>query len=225
MRLLVVEDQLRMARLLRRGLEEEGYSVELAHDGPEAIWAATEADFDAIVLDVMLPGCDGFEVCRRLREAGRWAPVLMLTARDAVPDRIAGLDSGADDYLVKPFSFGELSARLRALLRRGGSPRPAQLEIGPLRLDPARHWVSVAGSPVELTPREFGLLELLMRHPDEVLTRTRILEAVWDFAWEGRSNVVDQYIGYLRRKLEERGAPTLIETVRGIGYRLRAPAG
>src|SRR5262245_18521895 len=225
MRLLVVEDQPRMARLLRRGLEEEGYSVELAHDGPEAIWAATEADFDAIVLDVMLPGCDGFEVCRRLREAGRWAPVLIHTARDAVPDRIAGLDSGADDYLVKPFSFGELSARLRALLRRGASPRAAQLEVGPLKLDPAHHRVSLAGRPVELTPREFGLLELLMRHPDEVLTRTRILEAVWDFAWEGRPNVADQCIGYLRRKPEEGGAPLRIETVRGIGYRLRAPAG
>jgi two-component system OmpR family response regulator len=225
MRLLVVEDQTRMARLLRRGLEEEGYLVELAHDGPEAIWAATEAEFDAIVLDVMLPGCDGFEVCRRLRQAGRWAPVLMLTARDAVPDRIAGLDSGADDYLVKPFSFGELSARLRALLRRGASPRPTQLEIGSLKLDPARHAVTVAGRTLELTPREFGLLELLMRHPDEVLTRTRILEAVWDFAWEGHSNVVDQYVAYLRRKLEERGAVALIETVRGVGYRLRAPAG
>ena len=220
----MVEDQPRMARVLRRGLEEEGYSVELVHDGPEAIWAATETDFDAIVLDVMLPGCDGLEVCRRLREAGRWAPILLLTARDAVPDRIAGLDSGADDYLVKPFNFGELSARLRALVRRGASPRPARLEVGALALDPARHAVSLAGSPVELTPREFGLLELLMRHPDEVLTRTRILEAVWDFAWEGRSNVVDQYIGYLRRKLEEPGGPALIETVRGVGYRLRMPA-
>jgi two-component system, OmpR family, response regulator len=226
MRLLVVEDEVKMAGLLRRGLEEEGYAVDLARDGAEAVWAGTENDYDAIVLDVMLPDIDGFEVCRRLRTQNRWAPVLMVTARDAVPDRIAGLDAGADDYLTKPFSFAELVARLRALMRRGAAERPAVLSSGDLRLDPASRRVTRAGHPINLTPKEFALLEYFMRHAGEVLTRTRITEHVWDFAYEGDSNVVDVYVRYLREKIDRPFRANSIETVRGTGYRLRdEPAG
>jgi two-component system OmpR family response regulator len=180
----------------------------------------TENDYDAVVLDVMLPGMDGLEVCRRLRARGRWAPVLMLTARDTVPDRIEGLDAGADDYLVKPFAFGELLARLRALVRRGAVERPAVLQVGDLALDPAAHSVSRAGQQVELSAREFALLEFLMRHPGEVVSRTAILEHVWDYNYDGLSNVVDVYVGYLRRKLEQPFGRALIRTVRGVGYAL-----
>lgn len=223
MRVLVVEDEVKMARALRRGLEQEGYAVDTAADGEEGLFHGMENPYDVIVLDVMLPKLDGFEVCRRLRAAGRWAPVLMLTARDAVSDRIAGLDVGADDYLVKPFSFGELLARLRALLRRSPTERPAELVVGDLRLDPATHEVSRAGQRVELSVREFALLEYLMRRAGQVVTRTSILEHVWDINYDGFSNVVDVYVGYLRKKLEQPFASPLIRTVRGVGYMLLNP--
>ncbi len=222
MRVLVVEDEVRTAGLLRRGLSEEGYSVDIAVDGPDAVWRASEFSYNAVVLDVMLPGCDGIEVCRELRGRGRWAPVLMLTARDDLAARVRGLDSGADDYLAKPFSFDELFARLRALIRRGALERPAQLHCGGLRLDPATRQAWRGEAELELSPKEFALLELFLRHPGEVLTRTRILEHVWDYTYDGVSNVVDQYIGYLRRKIDRPFGVAQLETVRGVGYRLRA---
>jgi two-component system OmpR family response regulator len=221
MRVLVVEDDAKMAGLLRRALVEEGYAVDVAPTGSEAIWLGTENPYDAVVLDVMLPDTDGLEVCRRLRGAGRWAAVLMLTARDAVPDRVEGLDAGADDYLAKPFSFTELFARLRALVRRGPGERPAVLHSGDLELDPAAKRVTRVGSPVELTAKEFALLEFFMRHVGEALTRTRIIEHVWDFAHDGDSNVVDVYVRYLREKVDRPFGRDSIETVRGTGYRLR----
>jgi two-component system, OmpR family, response regulator len=223
MRVLVVEDEVRLALLLKRGLEEEGYAVDTPGDGAEALWLATETEYDAIVLDVMLPGMDGLEVTRRLRAQRRWTPVLLLTARDAIDDRVVGLDAGADDYLVKPFSFAELAARVRALVRRGRVERPTVLEAGDLRLDPARRRAWRAGVELDLSPKEFALLELLLSHPGEVLTRTRILEHVWDFAYDPSSNVVDQYIGYLRRKIDRPFGRDDLETVRGAGYRLRDP--
>lgn len=220
----MVEDALRMAALLKRGLEEDGYAVDVAGDGPAAVWQATESEYDAIVLDVMLSGFDGFEVCRRLRNADRWAPVLMLTARDAVADRVRGLDAGADDYLTKPFSFTELSARVRALMRRGVAARPAVLSVGDLRLDPATRRAWRGTVELTLTAKELALLELFLRHPGEVLSRTRILEHVWDFAFDGVSNVVDQYVAYLRRKVDRPFGREDLETVRGAGYRLRTAA-
>jgi two-component system OmpR family response regulator len=218
---LVVEDEPRMAGLLKRALQEEGHAVDVAADGPEGLWLATENTYGAIVLDVMLPGLDGIGVCRRLREAGSWVPVLLLTARDGVGDRVRGLDAGADDYLVKPFSLLELAARLRALARRDDRSRPVILAEGDLRLDPAakRAWRNRA--ELQLTPKEFALLELFLRHPGQVLTRSQIIEAVWDFAYDGGSNVVDQYVKYLRRKIGWQD----IETVRGMGYRLRTVEG
>mgnify|MGYP001133502735 CR=1 FL=1 len=221
MRVLVVEDDVRMAAMIARGLREDGYSVDVSGDGTEAIWQAGEIDYDAVVLDVMLPGADGFAVCRAMREAKRWAPVLMLTARTDVTDRVHGLDAGADDYLAKPFSFSELSARLRALLRRGAPARPVALRAGDLGLDPAtrRAWRGV--HELELSAKEFALLELFLRHIDQVLTRTLILDHVWDFAYEGVSNVVDQYVAYLRRKIDKPFGVDQLETVRGAGYRLR----
>ena len=222
MRVLVVEDEVRTAGLLRRGLSEEGYSIDIAVDGPDAVWRASEFSYDAVVLDVMLPGCDGIEVCRQLRSRGRWAPVLMLTARDDLAARVRGLDSGADDYLAKPFSFDELFARLRALIRRGALERPAQLHCGGLRLDPATRQAWRGEAALELSPKEFALLELFLRHPGQVLTRTRILEHVWDYTYDGVSNVVDQYVGYLRRKIDRPFGIIQLETVRGVGYRLRA---
>jgi two-component system OmpR family response regulator len=209
-----------MARALRRGLEREGHAVEVAVDGEDGLHLGRTSEFDAIVLDVMLPGRDGFSVCRELRGADVWTPVLMLTARDAVDDRIRGLDAGADDYLVKPFAFGELLARLRALIRRGPSDRPPILEVADVRLDPAAHTVARADVTVDLTTREFALLEFLMRHPGEAVSRTRILEQVWDMNYDGFSNVVDVYVGYLRKKLEEPFGRPLIRTVRGVGYSL-----
>jgi two-component system OmpR family response regulator len=182
----------------------------------------TENEYDAIVLDVMIPEPDGFEVCRRLRAEGRWAPILLLTARDSVDDRVVGLDAGADDYIPKPFSFKELYARLRALTRRGAPQRPRVLEVGDLELDPAGHRVARAGQEIELSPKEFALLDLFMRHADEVLSRTTILEHVWDFAYDGTSNVVDVYIRYLREKIDRPFDRTTLETVRGVGYRLRS---
>ena len=221
MRVLVVEDEVKMAGLLRRALEEEGYAVDVAGRADEALWLGTENAYDAVVLDVMLPDGDGFGVCRGLREAGRWSPVLMLTARDAVADRVAGLDAGADDYLTKPFSLAELMARLRALIRRGAVERPAVLLVGDLSLDPKTHTVRRGERPVELTAKEFALLEYLMRHAGEVLGRTRLIEHVWDFAYDGDSNVVDVYVRYLRNKIDRPFGRDTIETVRGTGYRLR----
>lgn len=225
MRVLVVEDDTRMAALLRRGLEEEGNAVDVAVDGVEGLWMATENPYAAIVLDVMLPRLDGFEVARRLRAAGRWAPILLLTARSEVGDRVEGLDAGADDYLLKPFSFAELLARLRALVRRGQPERPSVLDVGELRLDPATHRAWRDGVELALSAKEFSLLELFMRHPGEVLTRTQIIEHVWDYAYDGVSNVVDQYVRYLRRKIDHPFGRSDLETVRGNGYRLRSPAG
>ena len=222
MRILVAEDDIRMAGMLQRGLREDGHAVDVAGDGHDALWHATEIDYDAVVLDVMLPGADGFEVCRRMREAGRWAPVLMLTARTAVEDRVRGLDCGADDYLSKPFTFSELSARLRALMRRGAPERPTSLTAGSLRLDPALRAAWRGPTPLELSAKEYALLELFMRRVGEVLSRTVILEHVWDFAYDGASNVVDQYVAYLRRKIDRPFGVEQLETVRGAGYRLRA---
>lgn len=221
MRVLVVDDEVRTAALLRRGLTEEGYAVDVAQDAAEATWLANEFGYDAVVLDVLLPGMSGFDVCRRLRTDGCWAPVLLLTARDAVEDRVRGLDAGADDYLTKPFSFSELTARIRALIRRGSAQRPVVLQAGELRLDPARRQVWLGQDEVSLSAKEFALLELFLRHPGQVLSRSKILEHVWDFAYEGGSNVVDQYVRYLRRKIDRPSGVDYLETVRGAGYRLR----
>ena len=223
MRILVVEDSAKMAGLVRRGLEEEGFAVDVAGNGDEAIWLATENPYDAIVLDIMLGGpgsIDGYEVCRRLRAEDRWSPVLMLTARDAVEDRVRGLDVGADDYLTKPFSFDELLARVRALIRRGAEPRPAILHVGDLSLDPAAHRVRRGGQAIDLTGREFSLLEFLMRHEGEVLGRGTITEHLWDFAHEGDSNVIDVHVRNLRLKIDRPFGRHSIETVRRVGYRL-----
>jgi two-component system OmpR family response regulator len=220
MRILIVEDEVKMASLLRRGLREEGLSADVARTGDDALWMARATEYDAIVLDVMLPGTDGFAVCRRLREAGTWSPVLMLTARDAVEDRVVGLDAGADDYLVKPFSFAELLARLRALVRRPPLERPTVLEVGDLRLDPATRRVWRGETEVQLSAKEFALLETFMRRPGEVLSRYHLLEHCWDHAYENRSNVVDVYVRYLREKIDRPFGRTSLETVRGAGYRL-----
>jgi two-component system OmpR family response regulator len=220
-RVLVVEDETKMAALIRRALEREGYAVDVANTGQDAVWLGTENDYDAVVLDVMIPAPDGFEVCRQLRAAGRWAPILLLTARDGVDDRVTGLDAGADDYLPKPFSFAELYARLRALTRRGSRERPSVLVVGDLVLDPAAHSVARAGKPIDVSPKEFALLELFMRHPGEVISRTQILEHVWDFAYDGTSNVVDVYVRYLREKVDRPFDRSSLETVRGVGYRLK----
>jgi two-component system OmpR family response regulator len=222
---LVVEDEVRMAAMLKRGLEEEGYSIDLAADGTDGLWLGSENPYDAIVLDVNLPGIDGFEVCRALRERERWAPVIMLTARGEVHDRVHGLDVGADDFLAKPFSFGELTARLRALIRRGAPPRPVILQVGDLQVDPVARRARRGSVELDLSPKEFAVLELFARHPGELLTRTRILEHAWDFAYDGVSNVVDQYVGYLRRKVDKPFGRHDLETVRGAGYRLRQPPG
>ncbi len=221
MRVLIVEDELRMAGLIRRGLTHEGMAADVAANGNDALVRASAHDYDAVVLDVMLPDLDGFEVCRRLRTGGIWSPVLMLTARDSVEDRVAGLDSGADDYLVKPFAFAELLARLRALARRGETGRPAVLTVGDLRLDPATREVTRDSAPIPLSAKEFALLETFMRRPGEVLSRFHLLEHAWDFAYENRSNVVDVYVRRLRRKVDEPFGMQSLETVRGAGYRLR----
>jgi two-component system OmpR family response regulator len=221
MRVLVVEDEVKMARLIRRGLREEGMAVDVTERGEDALWMAGSTEYDAVVLDVMLPGIDGFETCRRLRGDGVWAPVLMLTARDAVEDRVEGLDRGADDYLVKPFSFAELLARLRALARRGPVERPVLLEVGDLRMDPATHQVWRGDEEVPLSAKEFALLEAFMRRPGEVLSRFQLLEHAWDYSYENRSNVVDVYVRYLREKIDRPFDRDSIETVRGAGYRLR----
>ena len=220
MRLLVVEDDAKLAAAVARGLRNEGYAVDVVGNSDAALFQAAISPYDAIVLDLMLPERDGLEVCRVLRERGCWAPVLVLTARGGVSDRIRGLDGGADDYLAKPFDFGELLARLRALTRRAPTERPARLEVGDLVVDPAAHSVSRRGEPVELTAREFSVLEYLARHPGEVVTRAALLDHVWDANHEGSTNVVDQYVGALRRKLELPFDRPLIHTVRGVGFRL-----
>jgi two-component system OmpR family response regulator len=221
MRVLVVEDEPRMAELLGRGLREEGHAADVAGSGEDALWMARAVAYDAIVLDVMLPGLDGFGTCRELRSAGVWSPVLMLTARDAIEDRIVGLDAGADDYLLKPFSFSELLARLRALVRRAPGERPTTIEIGALRLDPAAHRAWRGEAEIELSAKAFALLEAFMRRPDEVLSRGQLLDAAWDLGFESRSNIVDVYVRSLREKIGR----DAIETVRGVGYRLRAAGG
>ncbi len=221
MRVLVVEDEAKMAALVKRGLEEEGMAVDLADRGEDAVWMAGSTEYDVVVLDVMLPGLDGFEVCRRLRADEVWTPVLMLTARDAVEDRVAGLDGGADDYLVKPFSFEELLARLRALARRGAAERPSVLEAGDLRLEPSTRRVTRGDVEISLSPKEFALLETLMLRPGKALSRLQLLEHGWDDTYENRSNVVDVYIRYLREKIDRPFGTNTIETVRGVGYRLR----
>jgi two-component system, OmpR family, response regulator len=222
-RILVVEDSEKMASILRRGLSEDGFAVDVAGDAEDANWLAREQPYDAIVLDISLgpASADGYEVCRRLRENGRWSPVLMLTARDAVEDRVRGLDVGADDYLTKPFAFDELLARLRALIRRGVEARPPVLAVGDLSLDPARHEVHRADHPIELTGKEFALLEFFMHHAGDVLTRSTLIEHVWDFAHEGDSNVIDVHVRNLRTKIDRPFGRASLETVRRVGYRLR----
>jgi DNA-binding response OmpR family regulator len=224
MRLLLVEDDEKLARSVTRGLRGEGYAVDLAGDGDTALIQASVYDYDAIVLDVMLPGRDGLEVCRTLRERGCWSPLLMLTARDGVGDRIGGLDAGADDYLAKPFDFGELLARLRALVRRVPRERMPELAVGDLVIDPGTHDVVRGGVPVELTAREFALLEYLARRAGQVVSRTELLDHVWDENFLGSTNVIDVYVGYLRKKLARPGAPPAIRTVRGVGFVLDGAA-
>jgi two-component system, OmpR family, response regulator len=225
MRLLIVEDEPKLARLLARGLGEEGHAADIASRGEDALWMAEATPYDAILLDVMLPGLDGFATCRELRARGVWTPVLMLTARDGVEDRIEGLDTGADDYLVKPFAFSELLARLRALVRRAPAERPAELRVGDLRLDPAAHRARRGEAELDLSAKEFALLELFMRRAGETLTRVQLLDGAWDMAFESRSNIVDVYVRYLREKIDRPFGRHAIETVRGIGYRLRADGG
>ena len=214
-----------MAAAIRRGLQFEGLVVDVASDGEQALRTVRATDYDAIVLDVMMPGLDGFETCRRLRLDGVWAPVLMLTARDSVEDRVRGLDGGADDYLTKPFSLAELTARLRALVRRGPLERPTVLEAGDLRVDPATREVWRGDTQIDLSAREFGLLETLMRRPGHVFSQMQLLESAWDLGYEQRSNVVEVYIGYLRQKIDRPFDVSSIETVRGAGYRLRRDGG
>ena len=211
MRVLIVEDEVKMAGLLRRGLREEGLAADVARTGDDAVWMARATEYDAIVLDVMLPGAEG----------GTWSPVLMLTARDAVDDRVTGLDAGADDYLTKPFSFAELLARLRALARRPPVERPVVLEVDDLRLDPATRRVWRGDAEIMLSAKEFALLETFMRRPGEVLSRYQLLEHCWDYSYENRSNVVDVYVRYLREKIDRPFDRASLETVRGVGYRLR----
>jgi len=224
MRVLIVEDEARMATAIRRGLQAEGLVADIAARGEDALWMAGSTEFDAVILDVMLPGIDGFETCKRLRDDGVWAPIIMLTARDAIEDRVQGLDRGADDYLVKPFSLAELLARLRALSRRGQTERPQVLKVGDLRLDPASQQVWRGDEEITLSRKEFVLLETFMRHPGEVLSRFQLLERAWDYDYENRSNVVEVYVRYLREKVDRPFGVKSIETVRGAGYRLKKEA-
>jgi DNA-binding response OmpR family regulator len=224
MRLLVVEDEHKLAGVLKRGLEEHGYAVDVAYDGEDGLAMATAAPYDVIVLDVMLPKLDGLAVCHALRSQHSHTPVLMLTARDAVDDRVSGLDSGADDYLTKPFAFRELLARIRALLRREGRSKDPVLRVADLEVDTVSHEVRRGGKLIELTSKEYAILEYFLRNPNRVLTRTQIAEHVWDYDFVSMSNVIDVYVGYLRRKLGDDGEPRLLRTVRGTGYQLRATA-
>jgi two-component system, OmpR family, response regulator len=225
MKVLLVEDEVKIAALIRRGLSEQGVAVDIAGSGEEALAMAGGSTYDAIVLDVILPGIDGFETCHKMRIGGVWSPVLMLTARGALEDRVAGLDGGADDYLTKPFSFAELLARLRALVRRGGAERPTTLEVGDLRLDPATRQAWRGEAEIELSTKEFSLLETFMRHPGSVLSRTQLLEQAWEYDFAHRSNVIEVYIRYLRLKIDVPFGVGSLETVRGAGYRLRKDGG
>jgi two-component system, OmpR family, response regulator len=224
-RVLIVEDDARMAEAIRRGLTSEGVVCDVAPRASEALWKARAADFDAVVLDVMLPDLDGFETCRRLRDDGVWVPIIMLTARTGVEDRVRGLDKGADDYLTKPFALAELLARLRALTRRKPLERPTVIEVGDLRLDPATREVRRGEHPIELSARELALLEVFMRRPGRVLSQSQLLDTAWDLGYEHRSNVVEVYVRYLREKIDRPFGVTSLETVRGIGYRLRKDGG
>jgi len=225
MRVLIVEDDVKMASMIRRGLKGDGMAADVAIKGEDALWMAAATEYDAIVLDVMLPGLDGFQVAKKLREDSVWAPVLMLTARDAVEDRVQGLDTGADDYLTKPFSFAELSARLRALARRGPIEQPPILEVGDLHLDPSSRRVWRGTTDISLSAKEYSLLETFMRRPGQVLDRFQLLEHAWDYDYENRSNIVDVYVRNLREKVDRPFSVESIETVRGAGYRLRADGG
>jgi two-component system, OmpR family, response regulator len=226
MRVLIVEDEAKMAGLIRKGLRQEGMAADIANKGEDALWMAGSTEYDAIVLDLMLPGIDGFEVCRRLRDDGVFSPILMLTARDGVADRVAGLDAGADDYLVKPFSYAELLARLRALARRAGNgERSPELRVGDLRLNPPKHQVWRGDTEIDLSSKEFAVLEVFMRRPGEVLSRFQLLEHAWDYEYENRSNIVDSYVRLLRRKIDKPFGVESIQTVRGAGYRLRENGG
>ena len=221
MRALIVEDHLKMASLIRRGLRDEGLLADVALKGEDALWMAAATSYDAIVLDVGMPGVDGFETVRRLRADGVWSPVLMLTARDAIEDRVVGLDGGADDYMTKPFAFDELLARLRALARRGPVERAPVLEVGDLRLDPAGHRAWRGSEPLELSAKELALLETFMRHPGQVIARERLHEDVWGYDFDPKTNVADVFVGYVRRKLEASGERRVLHTVRGVGFVLR----
>jgi two-component system OmpR family response regulator len=225
MRVLIIEDDVKLAVLISRGLRGDGIAADVVSTGEDAVWMAGATDYDAIVLDVMLPGMDGFEVCRRLRGDEVWTPILILTARDAVEDRVNGLDGGADDYLTKPFSFAELSARLRALVRRGPIERPTVLQAGDLHLDPASRRVWRDSAEISLSAKEYAVLETFMRRPGEVLDRFQLLEHAWSNEYENRSNIVDVYVRYLREKVDRPFGVESIETVRGAGYRLRADGG
>ncbi|QKJ18620.1 response regulator transcription factor [Microbacterium hominis] len=222
MRVLVVDDEVRLAEGLRLGLEAEGFAVDVAHTGTDGLWFARENAYDAILLDIMLPGMNGYLVCRALREEENWTPVLMLTAKDGEWDQVEGLDTGADDYLTKPFSFAVLLARLRALTRRGAAPRPVAVTVGDLVLDPASRTVARGGAPIDLTSREFAVLEFLMRRAGEVVSKAQILGGVWDFSFDGDPNIVEVYIGHLRAKVDRPFGRASITTVRGAGYRLDA---
>ena len=223
MRILIVDDDRRLCAIIKRGLLEEGYAVDLAYDGEEGEYLAEVNPYDVIILDIMLPGKDGIQICNELRARRVNTPILMLTAKDAVEDRIRGLDTGADDYLVKPFAFSELLARIRALLRRDGMSRSPELKVGDLTLDTITRHVRRGQRSIELTTKEYVVLEYLMRHPDAVVTRTMIEEHAWDYDFDSLSNLVDVYINRLRRKIDNKGEESLIQTVRGAGYRLRAP--
>jgi two-component system, OmpR family, response regulator len=225
MRLLVVEDERHLAGGIKRGLEAEGFAVDVALDGPDGLWRAGQGDYDAIVLDIMLPGMNGFKICSTLREQGNWTPILMLTAKDGELDEAEALDTGADDFLSKPFSYIVLVARIRALLRRGGRERPPILEVGDLRLDPAAHRMWRGETEIPLTPRQFSLLEYLMRKAGEVISKTEILDHVWDYAFEGDPNIVEVYIRHLRKRIDEPFDRNAIQTVRLVGYRLAADGG
>jgi two-component system OmpR family response regulator len=225
MRVLLVDDEKPLVEALRRGLTAEGMIVDVAHSGDDALWRATATHYDAIVMDVMMPGVDGVTACRRLRDDGVWTPLLLLTARDGVEDRVAGLNAGADDYVVKPFAFQELVARVRALARRGRIERPAVLEAGDLRLDPAAHVVRRGDADIELSQREYALLYALMSSPGVVLDRYQLIERAWGWEYENRSNIVEVYVNYLRNKIDKPFGVSSIETVRGAGYRMRADGG
>ena len=225
MRVLIVEDDPRMAAAIRRGLQADGVVADVASSGEDGLWMAGATEFDVVVLDVMLPGIDGFETCRRLRKAGVWTPIIMLTARDSIDDRVLGLDQGADDYLTKPFSLAELLARLRALARRGPLERPAVLQVGDLRLDPATRQLWRKQEEIPLSSKEFALMEAFMRRPGEVLSQFQLLDFAWDYDYENRSNVVEVYVRYLREKIDRPFGVESLETVRGAGYRLRKDGG